>query len=277
MALATINSGHQLTYCFNARAANYPGFTGQVRQVLWQHEAVLGVKWIEIPGSYETPAAAKAAGCQVQHNMPEVHGCSECAAWVHYLNWPVLIEYRWQAGYNPTNGWFTTISHETGHIYGLHEHYDDANFLSYRGTYGRWAHGMLVDPGTQNDSPTVMDFGTGFWEFTPYDIKQSCQLLTGGFVGCSTGEVFGPCDPSWDGCWSEQRQRWVGMSGALLNYEFDPVTGIWTNPEGLQEWCCEQSYGGRYNQWRKVWVWDRPTTWEWHPEESMWRCASNCP
>lgn len=186
-ALADLNATGDLTYCLNTRASNYPGFRQQVRTILNQHEATLGIRWVEIPGTYETSDQAHAAGCQVQHNMPATHGCDGCAAWVHYLNWPVLIEYKAEVGYNPTNGWYTTITHEVEHIYGLHEHYDDANFRSYRSTYGHWAHGLTSSPGSASDSPTVMDFGTGVYELGTYDIKHVC-----GMVNCPSMQ-----EPEW--------------------------------------------------------------------------------
>ena len=237
VALATLNSTGQLTWCVNARANNYPGFTSQVAQVLAQHEAVLGPRWVRIPGTYETPAAAKAAGCQVQHNMPEVHGCGECGAWVHYLNWPVLVEYRWQAGYNSTNGWLSTIGHEVVHIYGLHEHYDDINFRSFRGTYGYWAHGLSTSPGTAADSPTIMDFGTGVRDLTDYDVKQTCQLLSASFVGCiedipEWGETLTNgwdwwTYNNWDGTW--HLTRWL-VDGRTEEYR--STEGPWYCVEG---------------------------------------------
>lgn len=174
-AVSELRATGQLTWCMNNRASTYPNLRTQIREVLANHESsIQGIDWIEIGGIYETPTAALNAGCQVQMNMPEVHGCPECGGWIHYLNRPVLIEY------NPHRGitfFQTTISHEVEHLYGVHEHYDDANFLSHRNTYGIWAHGLNRSPGTATDAPTVMDFGTGVWRMTAYDVKYTCQSI----------------------------------------------------------------------------------------------------
>lgn len=241
IALQTLNATGQLTYCLNARASNYPGFRRQVRDILNQHQDVLGIQWIEIQGTYETPEQARAVGCQVQHNMPETHGCTECAAWVHYLNWPVLIEYRWQVGYNSTNGWYTTIPHEVEHIYGLHEHYDDANFRSYRGTYGNWAHGLDSSPGSASDSPTVMDFGTGVYQLAAYDIKQVC-----GIVRCFPFVQ----EAEWSECFYDD--RYPGTC-----YRHNRIHNVW--------WWGIPDYTGREQLWR------------WSDDAPFWQCHENCP
>lgn len=231
----------QLTYCFNQRALNYPNFRAQVRQTLTQHEQALGIKHIEVTGAYQSNTAAKSAGCDVWHSMPETHGCSGCAAWVHYLNEPVIIEYRWQAGYSD---WKTTITHEVVHIYGLHEHYDDANFRSYRGTYGSWAHGLTSSPGTANDARTVMDFGMVAlygnlaWQMSEYDVKYACENMDPKgqfFTAC--GLIEEPCDPCWTG------SVWLFSDG----WAYDPAIPALVNPDGVAEWGPCSDYGGRYN------------------------------
>ena len=208
-AVQELQNTKSLSYCFNARAANYPNFISQVRDVNSDIESKFGMDWVEIGGTYSTSAQAKAAGCEVWHSMPETHGCSGCGAWVHYLNWPVIIEYRFQAGYFD---WRTTIAHEVTHVLGLHEHYDDANFRSHRNTYGYWAHGMVRTPGSATDSPTVMDFGTGVYRLTGYDVAHVCQNIDPRgeiFAGCGYEE---PClgEPNgfghrWDSCFGVWR------------------------------------------------------------------------
>lgn len=234
-ARAELRNTKSLAYCFNLRAATYPSFRSQVREVMNNHEAELGIRWIEIPGSYETATQAKTAGCEVMHFMPETHGCGSCAGWVHYLNWPVLIEYKWQLGYQ---SWHTTISHEVVHVYGLHEHYDDARFLSHRNSYGYWAHGLNRSPGTSSDHATVMDFGTGQWRMTVYDVKYACQSIDPNsaiFVACGAQQE--PCRggtfPTWDWCIG----RWFFADGVSV----DPGLWIWFNPFGEAEWMnCNQ-------------------------------------
>lgn len=222
----TIQQTQQLTYCLNSRASNYPNFRAQVREVLNNHEANMGVRWVEVPGAYETPSEARAAGCQVQHNMPDVHGCGSCAGWIHYLNWPVLIEYKWQLGYT---SWHTTISHEVVHAYGLHEHYDDHLFKSHRNYYGYWAHGLNRSPGTNVDAPTVMDFGTGVWQMTPYDVKYACQSIDpNGSILAACGLVAPPpCDP----CWDDPSGVWRWQNG----WAYNPISGVFYNPHGWPE------------------------------------------
>lgn len=240
-AVKTLQQTKTLTYCFNTRAANYPNFKAQVASVDANHEAALGIDWVELGGTYETSTAAKAAGCQVLHSMPDVHGCGECGAWVHYLNNPVLIEYRWQAGYTD---WRTTIAHEQTHIYGLHEHYDDINFRSFRVNYGYWAHGYNLDPGTSTDSPTVMDSSVGgylfFDWFTDYDLKHVCMNMdpTGiFFTGCGLQVVQEY--PFWNGT------RWVFEDG--WTFQPDSGCGQWFSPANQLIWgACDPSWGGRY-------------------------------
>lgn len=240
-AVKTLQSTRTLTYCFDQRAANYPNFISQVRSVNANHEAAIGIDWVELSGTYATSVAAKAAGCQVLHSMPDNHGCSGCGAWVHYLNNPVLIEYRWQAGYTD---WRTTIAHEQTHIYGLHEHYDDANFRSFRNTYGRWAHALSSDPGTTSDAPTVMDSGVGAflngdW-LTDYDLKYVCQNIDPRslyFVGCGYQQEV--TWPQWNGT------RWVFEDGR--SYLPNTGCGEWFNAANQRTMAqCDDAWGGRY-------------------------------
>lgn len=240
-AVRTLQQTRTLTYCFNQRAANYPNFVNQVRNVDANQEEAIGIDWVEIPGTYETNTAALNAGCHVWHSMPATHGCSGCGAWVHYLNSPVIIEYRWQAGYSD---WRTTIAHEQTHIYGLHEHYDDANFRSFRNTYGRWAHGLNGDPGTATDAVTVMDSGVGAflagdW-LTDYDLKHVCQNidpLARYFPGC--GKQPDPCDPCWTG------ERWLFQDGRSYR-PIEGTCGEWFAASGDLAFKECADWGGRY-------------------------------
>ena len=247
-AVRTLQATNELTYCFNQRASYYPNFISQVREVNAQQTGVLGVRWREIGGVYQSDSAARSAGCQVWHSMPEVHGCPECGAWVHYLNSPVIVEYRWQASYTD---WKTTIAHEQGHIYGLHEAYDDANFRSFRGTYGYWAHGLNSTPGTATDARTVMDFGqvallgSLAWQFSPFDVKYACQNLDRNgqrLPACGYQEPPPPPPPPCGvPCWNGS--DWDFQNGWL----FRPVDicGEWRYQGVLVYGACDPSWGGR--------------------------------
>ena len=190
-----------VTYCFNLRASSYPQFRQQIGNVMRDEGAKLGFIPVEVP--YST----QGAGCNVQHDMPETHGCGGCAAWVYTHNWPVKVEYQWQLGYVR---WDSTGGHEMGHATCLlDEHYDKANFRSWILTYGYWREGV----------PTVMDVGTpylaeysplGIWYLTDYDVSRCRETIypkpidgwglryhadgTPFVFACNVGTVSGPAD-----------------------------------------------------------------------------------
>lgn len=156
-----IIKGGEVTWCLNPRASNYPNFRTQVTQVMDDEAAKLGIPHREV--AY--PSNPRDISCQVRHDMPENHQCDGCAAWIYTQNYPVIVEYKWQLGYWD---WKTTAGHEMGHgTCLLDEHYDKYNFVSYYKTYGKWIHG----------SPTVMDFGTGEWALTTYDVARCKETL----------------------------------------------------------------------------------------------------
>lgn len=250
-AVRAIRDTKTITYCFDSRARNYPNFVSQTKAVAADFNSKFGIRFLEVSGTYQTSTLARDAGCQIWNSMPDVHGCAECGAWVHYLNWPVIVEYRWQAGYFD---WTTTIVHEWLHILGLHEHYDDANFRSFRGTYGYWAHGIDGSPGTSTDSPTVMDFGTGVSKITAYDVKYACQSIDRqGVIFKSCGAApdpepvcglgptnqYGHAHDSCNNWWVSVTDSFVGIGNI---YHYIPVAGFtgW-------EWGACTSWGGRDN------------------------------
>lgn len=112
-AIYTVWNGGNLTWCLDGRASVYPNFRNQVQAVNNAYSNILGVSFTEVGFN---------SSCQIQHTMPESSFCSNCAADVAYANWPVTIRYKWQLGFIY---WNNTIGHEVGHIFGLHEQYND--------------------------------------------------------------------------------------------------------------------------------------------------------
>lgn len=276
VAASTLRSTGELTYCLNSRAAAYPNFREQVRRTVAQHEAALGIRWTEIAGTYENTAAVSAAGCQVWHAMPATHGCGWCGATVLYLNWPVVIEYRWQAGYM---NWETTISHELGHVYGLHEHYDDRNpARSHHQTHGFWAHGLTQSPGTTVDAPTVMDIGTGVWQLTPYDVARVCESIdrrAERFVACGFEEPAPQPEPDpclgpptetgvrWDNCLG----IWRGLNGNFSYLNERQARWMW-------EWGDCNRDNLRWNTYFEAWT--HGGTALFSPLRGFWSVAPPC-
>lgn len=163
----------ELVHCFNDRASNYPGFRAQTDETLAAAQARIGLRYRLLPGTFADITSARNAGCNVWHNGREDNFCSGCAANVLYANAPVTVNYKLSLGYVH---WVSTIGHEHGHIVGMHEGYDDVNFLSHINTYGRWA--------SPWESETVMDFGThtvspprGVWALTQSDYRVATEWL----------------------------------------------------------------------------------------------------
>lgn len=277
-AVNLIKTTGELTYCYNSRAANYPNFKQDVERVHAHETSVTGVGWREIPGVYQTDTAARDAGCQVWNSMPDVHGCPECGAWVHYLNSPVVVEYNWIHGYLTFD---TTIGHEEGHIFGLHEGYRDDVFLSHKGTLGIWYRKLDGSkPGTTTDSPSVMDFGTGVWQWTTADVKFICQNIDRfgeRLVACGATPPPPTCigERVDYGYYDTCRNVWYNESNG---FTYNPTEGFWRDANGNPEWCCWVSYDNGetasvYNMWRGVWVWTKATTWEY---TDRWTCVTHC-
>lgn len=245
-AVNLIKTTGELTYCFNSRAANYPNFKSDIERVHAHETSVTGVRWREIPGVYRTDTEARAVGCQVWNSMPDTHGCPACGAWVHYLNAPVVVEYNWIHGYTNFD---STISHEEGHIFGLHEGYLDDTFQSHKNTRGIWyrkADGSK--PGTSTDSPSVMDFGTGEWRWSTVDVKFICQNIDRNaqrFSGCGY-QVAPPCG---DPCWNGDGWKFSTGEGFVPN----AGCGNWYDPFNRWMWG-ECSEYGRFSPLINKWV-----------------------
>ena len=234
----------EIRWCLNDRSAVYPDFQRQTQLVHNVISAKLG-----IPNRQVAFGSPSSTGCWIQHNMRLDHPCQGCAAWVHYLNSPILVEYNEPLLYSD---WRTTLGHELGHaIAGIHEQYDDARFVSHIRTYGYWA-----TNGTSRSNvgdPTVMDFGSnglpgfpeGVWEWTGWDVARGCDVLDHQqkrFTGCGFSEPPPPPDTEWGVCESVS----VG-------------------------WRC-------WNNNLQLWVWwrDVPTVWVAEPF-SPWYCTEGCP
>jgi hypothetical protein len=152
-----ITQAQEYTWCADARASSYPNFLTQLRDVNNQYTERVGIRHREVSFSD--------SGCQLRHTMPDNHGCSGCAAWVYYANSPVLIEYKWQLGYQD---WRSTIGHELGHaLLGLHEQYRDSG-------------GSIACTGQQW---TVMDCGSGVRYPQPWDVVNGCYLIATSWCG----------------------------------------------------------------------------------------------
>lgn len=198
----------EYTWCADARSSAYPQFLSQLRDVNEQYAERTGIQSRQV--AYTDP------GCQVKHAMPDVHGCSGCAAWIYYASWPVLIEYKYQLGYSD---WRSTQGHELGHgLLGLHEMYrDSGGTISCTGR--TW---------------TVMDCGSGVRYPQEIDVQRGCAIILTAWCGqqpapppCGLGEpdVHGN---RWDSCVN----RWLNAAG----WSYEPGSGVWYTPFGVAEW-----------------------------------------
>lgn len=202
----------EFTWCVDSRAAAYPSFVTQLRDVSDQYTARVGIKQRQV--DYSDPA------CQVRHSMPDNHGCgSGCAAWVYYANWPVLIEYKWQLGYTD---WRSAQGHELGHaLLGLHEQYRDSS-------------GSIACTGRQD---TVMDCGGSPPVRYPQNIDTSrgCAIIATPWCGQAAVE---PPPPPAEWCCDTVYPGWEGLGVSRLHVP--SLTWYWGIPveykEFLYQW-----------------------------------------
>lgn len=202
------------TWCLNSRASNYPGFRAQMNATMGKFAETLGID------SYEVPYATNGS-CHVRNDMPDVHKCNGCSAWIYTQNFPVVVEYKWQLQYV---NWNSTIGHEFGHgVCLLDEHYDKAAFTSWILTKGYW----------QNGAPTVMDSGTpylpeyaplGIWYPTPYDVDRCAETLTP------------PGVQSYYGMWYEPDGRVFGYFCDTDDFRATRVAIMAVAPDGTSYW-----------------------------------------
>lgn len=242
--MKSIKATQEYTWCVNQRAAQYPQFTAQVREVSDAYTRLVGIKNRQVEYG---------SSCQVRHDMRDDHPCGGCAAWVFYANNPVTIEYKATVGYTL---WQTTIGHELGHaLLGLHEQYTDL--------------GSIQCTGKQT---TVMDCGSGVKYPTVRDIGLGCAMYQTSWCGQAPAppKCAGPVQPNglyWDDC----QQRWVNGAG----WTYSPATGIWYLPNGNAEWgACASDWAGRWNFYREVWM---PVNHQMYaPERGFWSVAPPC-
>lgn len=227
--IKSIKATQEYSYCLNARAANYPQFAAQMVDVVTEYQKRTGMRFREVPGTFETSSAALASGCQVWNSMPENHACSGCGAWVFYANWPVTVEYRWQTGYVD---WRSTIGHELGHaLLGLHEQYIDSG-------------GTIQCDASRTD--TVMSCGTGIRYPTARDVKLGCDIIQVAWCGIDPSLPPLCTTIGYDPCTA----RWYFLDG----WSYDPITAIWWNPKGTPEWTACNADRLRWNIVQSLWI-----------------------
>lgn len=239
--------GALVTFCYDARASGYPGFVQQTTKVLQGYADFLGFTIRQVP----MPAKQTDMGCVLRNEMPAVHGCPKCGAWVYVSLLPMIIEFNWQAGYTQ---WESTDGHELGHGLCLEdEHYDKPGFRSFILTFGYWIKGY----------PTVMDIGTwqlreysplGIWLPTLYDLARCSETLGRNVVppppppacGLGSPDEFGN---RWDSC----GQWWLLTDGG--HFRPNAGCGQFFRPDGKLEWDGCDSWGGgaRFNQIAQLW------------------------
>jgi hypothetical protein len=230
----------EYTWCVDARAAAYPNFVSQLRDVADEYTKRTGIKHRQV---------ALDSSCQVQHLMPDNHGCSGCAAWIFYANWPVKIEYKYTLGFTD---WRTTQGHELGHgLLGLHEMYRDSG-------------GGIGCTGRQD---TVMDCGSGVRYPTSLDVSRGCAIINTLWCGKDATIVCGGSgEPYWDAC----TQRWFFADG----WSYEPATRDWWNPQGQREWTACNADNLRWNYLIQAWF--PPPSAFFLPSRGYWASAGPC-
>lgn len=241
----------EYTWCINGRGMAYPGFYAQVKDSTDSFTRIWGIRNREVPYSSD---------CNLRHDMLDSHSCNGCAAWVHYANNPVVVEYKAAVGYVD---WRTTISHELGHALGnLGEMYVDRGSIGCDSSY----QGMINRLGFE----TVMSCGTGVKYPAIVDTQRACAILNVSWCGTDATQTCdrGSGDPRWDTCISPA--RWVFADG----WSFDPVTGDWYNPQNAREWSACNGDRLRWNYTVQAWM--PPSSAFYLPIRGYWSSAGPC-
>ena len=217
-----IKRDQEQVWCVDARAAAYPNFVAQLRDVNGQFEARVGIRHRQV--DYADPA------CEIKHTMPDGITCNGWAGRIYYANKPVVVEYCWPLGYTD----FRTVhGHELGHgILGqLHEQYVDS--------------GSIQCTGRQD---TVMDCGSGVRYPTPLDVSRGCAII----LTTWCGQAPAPENPQWTGTAWRFDPLYLGYLRSLrLNTE----DGEWYDDFGRLVWGdLDPSWGGRWNDIMKCHV-----------------------
>lgn len=234
--MQTVIQTQEYTWCVDDRAAHYPGFVNQLRDVQNQYTARVGIRHWQVAFSDPT--------CKVRHTMPDRVDCSRCAAYIYYANDPVVVVYKWALGYSD---WRSTQGHELGHgLLGLHEQYRDS--------------GGVIECVYRED--TVMSCGPPYVRYPqPRDVYYGCLIIATAWCGSPPPPA---CDPCWDG------QRWVFRDG----WSYQPSDGTWWGPTGLLEFsACNQD---RIRWAFRAERWVTPGSMLFDPAVGYWARAPEC-
>lgn len=224
-----IKSTQEQVWCVDARAAAYPNFVAQLRDVNDQYTARVGIRNRQVDASItlsdteeQKVQKARAVGCQLIHTMPDVFPCgSGAAACIYYANSPVVVAYSYTLGYFD---WRSAQGHELGHgILGqLHEQYHDSG--------GQIACTFRTD--------TVMDCGSQVRYPQPLDIQRGCAII--GTSWCGQQALPPECGSP---CWRDGQFHFDDGWALTIN----DGCGDWYNPEGVWTYGgCDGSWNGRY-------------------------------
>jgi len=238
-AINEMKATRTIKYCLNNAAVNYPGFSAQADKVLTEYKKRIGVTFERV-----TWGPMSATGCQYQLNMQEF-SCNGCAAHIFYTLWPVISEYKPSLGYT---SWESAISHETGHLFGLHERYRDS--------------GGTIQCGGPDNGKTTMDCGFPFVAVPlALDISRICTMtLVTSWCGAKPDPVY----PIYDAA------RNCNFYGYWC-YDFDD--GIWYDPQNVSEWQ-DWVNGQKYNRRTGIFYWTLPVTYQ--HNGTTWECIDNC-
>lgn len=219
--MQTIKNTQTTTWCMDSRAASYPNFASQLRDVYTQYTVREGIRNVEV--AFNDPA------CRVRHTMPANLDCVGWAAHIFYANYVVDIEYCAKLGYTD---WRSAQGHELGHgMLGLHEQYNDSS-------------GSISCTGRQD---TVMDCGSGVRYPTALDTQRGCALYLTTWCG-KDATVTCVTVPAGAEGYDTCVNRYFFADGQ----SYEPLTGDWWNKDGTTEWSKCDQFGRRFSHylWR---------------------------